>query len=125
MNCGMKIYDEAWNELAAPDLEAGWLEDTQRLVMHHEALPGSPAEYGWEVLEGTETLHPGGLQRQVVTKPAVPACVAWDEYEPCQVYHPYTEEEIAERNKPTFEERIEAQVLYTAMMTDTILDMED
>lgn len=120
----MKIYDENGSELlTAPDLSAGWLEDTQRLVAHHDAVPGSPAEYGWRVLPGTEQLHPGGLRQRVETKPAVPEVPAWDEYEDCQVYHPYTPEELAARNAPTAAERLEAQVLYTAMMTDTMLEV--
>lgn len=35
----------------------------------------------------------------------------------------YDEEEA--KKKPTFEERIEAQVLYTALMTDTMLEEEE
>lgn len=47
------------------------------------------------------------------------------------VYRDMTEEEVAEYEKsladiptsePTFEDRIEAQVLYTALMTDTLLE---
>ena len=104
----MKIYDEHWNELTAPDLEKGWLEDAQRLVAHHAAQPGSPAEYGWKVLKGTEHLRPGGLRQRVVVTPAAPAADAWDEYEACQIYHPYTTEELAARNAPTIEERLSA-----------------
>ncbi len=118
----MKIYDENDVELASPDLSAGWLEDTRRLVTRHEAEPGSPAEYGWRVLEGTGTLRPGGLRQRVEVRPAVPARAAWDEYEPCRVYHPYTPEELAAQNAPTQLERLEAQVTYTAMMTDTMLE---
>ena len=117
----MKIYDENWCELTAPDLDAGWLEDARRLIAHHDATPGSPAEYGWQTLPGTEHLHPGGLRQRVVTKPAVPAAEAWDEYEECQVYHPYTAEQLAQRNVPTAFERLEAQVLYTALVTDTLI----
>lgn len=117
----MKIYDEAWNELTEPDLALGYLEPARRLLAHHEAAPAVPAEYGWEVLPGTESLCPDGLRRRVEVKPAVPAKPAWDEYEECQVYRPYTAEELAARNAPTDAERLEAQVLYTAMMTDTLL----
>lgn len=118
----MKTYDENWNELAGPDLALGRLEPAQRLVAHHEAAPGVPAEYGWEMLEGTGSLAPGGLRRRVEVKPAVPAKPAWDEYEECQIYRPYTEAELAARSAPTDAERLEAQVLYTAMMTDTLLE---
>lgn len=104
----MKIYDEAWNELTEPDLSLGRLEPARRLVAHHEAVPGRPAEYGWQVLEGTEDLHPGGLRQQVETRPAVPAQEAWDEYEDCQVYRPYTAAELAELDRPGLEERMAA-----------------
>lgn len=104
----MKIYDENWDELAQPDLELGWLESAQRLVAHHEAVPETPAEYGWQVLEGTEGLYPGGLRQRVEVKPGVPAREAWDEYEECQIYRPYTAEELAERTRPDLEERLAA-----------------
>ena len=117
----MKVYDESWNELTTPDLSAGWLEDARRLVAHHEAEPGSPAEYGWQTLPGTETLCLGGLRQRVEVTPAVPAKPAWDEYEDCQVYHPYTPEQLAAQNAPTQLERMEAQLLYTALMTDTLI----
>lgn len=118
----MKIFDENWNELAEPDLSLGRLEPARRLAAHHEAVPGLPAQYGWQVLEGTEGLHPGGLRQRVETAPAVPEKPAWDEYEDCQVYRPYTADELASMDAPTDAERLEAQVLYTAMMTDTLLE---
>lgn len=40
-------------------------------------------------------------------------------------YNKVKEEEEKEKQKPTFEEKIEAQVLYTALMTDTMLDEEE
>lgn len=104
----MKIYDANWNGLDAPDLTKGRLEPARRPVAHHAAVPGQPAEYGWQVLEGTEDLHPGGLRRRVETAPAVPAAPAWDEYEDCQLYRPYTEEELAAMAAPTLEERVAA-----------------
>ena len=103
----MKIYDESGAELiTAPDLEKGWLEDAQRVTVHHDAQPGSPAEYGWKTLPGTERLRPGGLRQRVVVTPAMPPVPAWDEYENCQIYHPYTAEELAAQNAPTLEERL-------------------
>lgn len=104
----MKIYDEHWNELVEPDLSLGRLEPARRLAAHHEAVPGLPAVYGWQVLEGTGGLHPGGLRQRVVVTPAVPAAPAWDEYEDCQLYRPYTEEELAAMAAPTLEERVAA-----------------
>ncbi len=104
----MKIFDEHWNELAEPDLSLGRLEPARRLVARHEAVLGLPAQYGWQVLEGTEGLHPGGLRQRVEVTPAVPPKPAWDEYEDCQVYRPYTAGELAELAKPSLEERVAA-----------------
>lgn len=104
----MKTYDEYWNELEDPDLTKGRLEPARRLIAHHEAVPGQPAEYAWQILPGTEGLHPGGLRQRVEVTPAVPAKPAWDEYEDCQIYRPYTEAELAEFAKPTLEERVAA-----------------
>ena len=108
----MKIYDETWLELTDPDLTCGRLVSAGRFVAHHEAVPAKPAEYGWRVLAGTESLHPGGLRQKVQTTPAVDAVPAWDEYEECQIYVPYTAEELAsmaaEAARPTMEERMAA-----------------
>ena len=48
------------------------------------------------------------------------------------VYRDMTDEEVAEiekvefpPNEPTFEDRIEAQVMFTALMTDTLLEEGD
>lgn len=94
----MKVYDES-NQLLpkAPDLEKGWLEYTQRLVKHHPAQEESSHT---EVMPGTD-----GLRHLVIDQPARDA---WDEYEDVQIYHPYTPEELAERNKPTLEQRVTA-----------------
>ena len=94
----MKVYDEAGQLLASvPDLKKGWLENTQRLVKHH---PAQEEKSRVEVMPGTTS-----LRHLVIDQPARDA---WDEYEDVQVYHPYTPEELAERNKPTLEQRVEA-----------------
>lgn len=108
----MKIYDEITNEeLTSPDLSAGYLYTTRRVIKH---VPESR-----EVMEGTITEdNPKGLEHIIV---------AHDIYENCQFYHAYTDAEIAECNKPTLDDRIttvEAQATYTAMMTDTLMTEE-
>lgn len=100
----MKIYDEETRqELTAPDLSAGYLYEGM-------AVTGQTME----VMEGTVTEdRPQGLRRLV------------DVTEPCRYYHPYTEEELAARAlaaQPSQGDRVEAQAIYTAMMTDTLLD---
>lgn len=108
----MKIYDEITNEeLTSPNLAAGYLYTSRRVIGH--------TEESYEIMEGTVTEKcPGGLRRLIP---------AHNIYEDCQFYHAYTDAEIAERNKPTLDDRIttvEAQATYTAMMTDTLMTEE-
>lgn len=144
----MKIYDETLtNELESPDLTLGHLEQARRLVAHHNAVE---RQYHYEVMEGTVTDEcPEGLRREVED---VAAAAAWDEYEECQRYIPYTQaelDEIASKKQAEEAEKeamekaakeakakaaaeqaekiakidaIEAQTTYTAMMTDTLIE---
>lgn len=94
----MNIYDEAGQLMATvPDLAKGWLEDTQRLVQHH---PAQTEKSHVEIMQGTHD-----LRRMVLDQPEQ---AVWDEYESVQIYHPYSPEELAEREKPTLEQRVEA-----------------
>lgn len=89
----MKIYDEITNEeLTSPDLSAGYLYPARRVAEH---VPKSR-----EVMQGTVTEeNPQGLMRIIP---------AYDVYEDCQYYHAYTAEELAEREKPTLQEQVDA-----------------
>lgn len=141
----MKIYDAALEtELQNPDLTRGKLETAQRVTVHHDAVPASVR---YEVMADTVTADfPEGLQQEITT----PAQAAYDEYEEVQRYVPYTEAELAEiaakaqAEKAAAEaaakaaeqaakeeaarrdaaEKLNAQVTYTAMMTDTMLPEE-
>lgn len=120
----MKIYDEITREeLTAPDESKGYLYDSQ--------IKTGMTEDAYEVMEGTVTEDcPDGLRR-LIPGHAV--------YEACQFYHTYSDEEIkrmeeqaaAEQAAKEREERIaridsiDAQVTYTAMMTDTLMDETD
>lgn len=92
----MKIYDELTGELLTdPNLSAGYLYSGQRVTVHHEAVP-PVTEIG--ILPGTEHCNGGaGLRGTIVVTPGTPA---WDEYEDCQYYHKYTEEELAAQHPP-------------------------
>lgn len=142
----MKIYDEALeNELETVDLETGHLEIAQRLVQHH---PEQQREIHYEVMEGTVTEDfPNGLRQEVVDKEYREA---WDEYEDVQRYVIYTDAELVEMaakaqaekaaadaaakaaeqaakeaaDRRDASEKLNAQVTYTAMMTDTMLPEE-
>ena len=117
----MKIYDEITKEeLTAPDESKGYLYESQ--------IKTGMTEDTYEVMEGTVTDDcPNGLRR-LIPGHAV--------FEACQFYHTYTDEEIkrmeeqaaAERADKEREEHIaridsiDAQVTYTAMMTDTLME---
>ena len=141
----MKIYDaDLLHELQNPDLTRGKLETAQRVTVHHEAVPASVR---YEVMPDTITADcPEGLLQEITT----PAQEAYDEYEEVQRYVPYTDAELAEiaekeqAEKAAAEaaakaaeqaakeeaarrdaaEKLNAQVTYTAMMTDTLLAEE-
>lgn len=117
----MKIYNEITKEeLTAPDESKGYLYESQ--------IKTGMTEDTYEVMVGTVTADcPNGLRR-LIPGHAV--------FEACQFYHTYTDEEIkrmeeqaaAEQAAKDREERIaridsiDAQVTYTAMMTDTLME---
>lgn len=116
----MKIYDENDMEIEAPDLNKGYLTEEKRFVAHHEAVE-AVAEVGhYETI--AEYQNGGKDVSWIIDTPGVAAKDAWDEFETVQVFHEYSAEEIAARNAPTQLDRIEAQVFYTAMMTDTLME---
>ena len=108
------------------------------MTVHHDAVPASVR---YEVMADTVTADcPEGLRQEITT----PAQAAWDEYEEVQRYVLYTDAELAEiaekaqAEKAAAEaaakaaeqaakeeaEKLNAQVTYTAMMTDTMLPEE-
>lgn len=137
----MKVYDAALeHELQNPDLTRGKLESARRVTVHHEAVPASVRR---EVMADTITADcPNGLRQEIIT----PAQEAWDEYENVRRYVPYTDAELAEMATKAEAEKaaakaaeqaekaeaarrdaagkLNAQVTYTAMMTDTLLAQE-
>lgn len=135
----MKVYDEKLMvELKEYDLTKGYLEDAQIVSKHHEA---TPRKFHYEVMEHDSI---SGLRHEVEDAPAQPA---WNEYEAVKRYVPYTEEElaaIAEKEKQEklateeFErqqkeeearkellDKLDAQVTYTALQTNTLLPSEE
>lgn len=135
----MKVYDDKLMvELKEYDLTKGHLEDAQIVSKHHEA---TPRKFHLEVMQHDSI---EGLRHEVEDAPAQPA---WDEYEAVKRYVPYTEEELAaiaekekqeklaaeelERQQKEEEARkelldkIDAQVTYTALQTNTLLPSEE
>ena len=117
----MKIYDEITKEeLTAPDESKGYLYESR--------IKTGMTEDTYEVMEGTVTEDcPNGLRR-LIPGHAV--------FEACQFYHTYTDEEIKRIEEQAAAEQaakdreakiamidsIDAQVTYTAMMTDTLME---
>lgn len=117
----MKILDQAGNEILEPDYSLGYIVEENVLVAHHEAVEPVEETGHYEVLAEYEN---GGKDvAWVVDVEAVEAAEAWDEYEKILRYIPYTAQQLAERNRPTQLDILEAQLTYTAMMTDTLLEV--
>lgn len=118
-----EIYNVNMERVENPDLTLGYLKPGVR-TEHHEAVEGVTEVWHYETI--AEYPNGGKDIRKVVDVPGVAAQAAWDEEIPIQIYVPYTQEELnrmeAERNKPTQLDRIEAQALYTALMTDTLIE---
>lgn len=116
----MRYIDEQNNEIFAPDLTKGYLTEEQILVDYHPAVEAVAEVSHYEVVR--EYPNGGKDFKLVVDVPGVPAKEAWNEYETVMMFHPYTQEELEALNAPTQLDRIEAQVFYTAMMTDTLME---
>lgn len=120
-----EIYNEQMEHIENPDMTLGYLRPSTRTV-HHEAVEGVTEVWHYETI--AEYPNGGKDVQKVVDVPGVETKPAWDEEILIQIYVPYTQEELdhieAERNKLTQLDRIEAQVLYTALMTDTMIEEE-
>ena len=118
-----EIYNEAMEPIENPDLSLGYLTASTRTV-HHEAVDGVAEQFHYVTI--AEYKNGGKDVEKVTDVPGVEAKPAWDEEIPIQIYVPYRQDELdrinAERNKPTQLDRIEAQALYTALMTDTLIE---
>lgn len=124
----MRILDENNNVLdeSTIDYEAGHLVP-DIITIEHPAVK-AVAERGHYV---TVARYPNGGKdvEWVVDVAGVEGCEAWTETEEIMRYVPYTDEEIAarkqEQSQPTQLDRIEAQMMYTALMTDTLLEDDE
>ena len=118
----MEIYNESMERIERYDLSLGYLKPGTRTV-HHDAVEGVTEVWHYETV--AEYPNGGKDVQKVVDVPGVEAKPTWDEEIAIQIYVPYTQDELdrieAERNKPTQLDRIEAQAMYTALMTDTLI----
>lgn len=117
------IVDINNNVITDPDLSAGYLvSDT--MTVHHAAVAAVAEQGHYETI--AEYPNGGKDVRWVIDTPGVAGHDAYDEQVPVQRYIPYTAEELAAleaaQSAPSELERLEAQLFYTAMMTDTLLE---
>ena len=142
----MKIYDEALkNEITEPDLEKGKLVDAKRLVAHHEE---QQRVIHLEIMEGTDVF--GGLRHEVEDTPYKAAWDEYENVQKYVPYTKAELDKIAadkkaeqaakeaaeaarkeaeakaqaekeQAEKIARIDAIDAQVTYTAMMTDTLM----
>lgn len=128
----MRILDEN-NEVldkSAIDYENGYLID-DTISIEHPAIEAVDEQWHYEVI--AEYPNGGKDVKKVVDVLGVEGHEAYTETEEIKRYILYTEEELAERlakrlqmqNTPTQLDRVEAQVMYTALMTDTLLEEDD
>lgn len=115
----MRILDANGNEVLNPDYSLGYVAEEKLFITHHDAVEAVEEAGHYEVI--AEYPNGGKDVEWVVDVEAVESADEWDEYETILRYTEYTAEELADKNKPTQLDRIEAQVAYTAMMTDTLL----
>ena len=116
----MRILDENNVELQSPDLSKGRLVEERLFISHHPAVEAAAEQWHYETIAE----YPGGGKdvARVVDVPGTAPRKAWDEYEDILRYTPYTQEELEQKNAPTWQDTMEAQVMYTALLTDTILE---
>lgn len=118
-----EIYTENMERIEHPDLTLGYIKLGTRTV-HHKAVEGVQEVWHYETV--AEYPNGGKDVKKVVDVPGVEAKPAWEEELQIKIYVPYTQDELdrmeEERNKPTKLDRIEAQTMYTAMMTNTLIE---
>jgi hypothetical protein len=118
----MRILDVNGNEVLQPNDFLGYVVKENLFVAHHGAVEAVEEVGQYEVV--AEYPNGGKDVEWIVDVEAVEAVEAWDEYEEILRYIEYTEEELANRvETPTQLDRLEAQLTYTAMMTDTLLEV--
>lgn len=91
-----KVYDEEWNEIEekSVDLEKGHLIHRKHLIAHHPAIEASEAITHKDYIE---FIVSGGIEIiDVIDKEAIEGKDAYDEYEDCLQYIPYSERDFAE-----------------------------
>lgn len=113
----MRIFDVNNNELTNPDLFRGYLREDKIFIKRHEAIAPTEEQWHYEVVR--EYPNGGKDIKKVIDVFGVEAQEAWDEYEDIQRYIEYTEDELANMDKPStlsqrldkVEEKLEETIL--------------
>lgn len=114
----MRILDMKGEEVLNPNYDYGYTTEERIFKQHHDAVEAVDEQFHYEVIR--EYPNGGKDVQKVIDVPGVEAADAWDEYETILRWHNYTDSELAD-NGASWLDRIDAQVTYTAMMTDTLL----
>ena len=108
----MRILDEENNELTEIDEALGWTEPETIVTAHHDAVEAVEEVWHYEIAR--EYPNGGKDLEKVVDVPGVAAQDAWDETEEILRFHPYSAEELAEREDAAAAERAELEAELTA-----------
>lgn len=103
----MRIFDETKTyEIPEASIseEHGFLHEDKLFIAHHKAVAERAEQGHYEVIK---TYENGGQDMEwVVDVPYVAPQEAYDEYEHIQVYVPYTDEQLAEREIETLKRNL-------------------
>lgn len=103
----MRVFNESKTiELTSYDLERGYLKEDKLFKAHHAAAEAVEGVYHYETIK--EYPNGGKEAQKVWDVEPVEARAAYDEYEDIQVYVPYTEKELAEREIVTLKAKLSA-----------------
>jgi hypothetical protein len=122
----MEIYNEQMELIENPDMSLGHLREDFR-DEYHDAVEGVEEQGHYEVI--AEYPNGGKDVEWIVDVEGIEAKDAWIEKIPIQIYVPYTQEELdameAEKNKPTYEQRIARLEEENAFLTECLLEMSE
>ena len=120
----MRIFNEnKTQELnEEPDYGKGYLKHDKLFVAHHDATEAIAAVYEDRIVEEEN----GGISiyKDLVTH-AVEEKDAWDEYEEIQVYVPYSENELAEREIAKLKEKLRETDYQAIKFAEGEMSLED
>lgn len=91
----MRILDLNGTEVTNPDYDLGYTENETIVIAHHDPIEAVEEQWHYEV----ERVYPNGGRdlKRVIDVKGVEAREAWDETEEILRWHPYSEQELADR----------------------------